>query len=54
MKKKIISALMVCASVIFMLSGCGSSKGADTKLIIWTNMDVETDTIQKYADEWGR
>ncbi|MBD5493490.1 MAG: extracellular solute-binding protein [Lachnospiraceae bacterium] len=53
MKKKIISALMVCASVIFMLSGCGSSKGADTKLIIWTNMDVETDTIQKYADEWG-
>ncbi|MDE7282306.1 MAG: maltose ABC transporter substrate-binding protein [Lachnospiraceae bacterium] len=53
MKKKIISALMVCASVVFMLSGCGSSKGADTKLIIWTNMDVEADTIQKYADEWG-
>lgn len=53
MKKKIIAALMVCASVVSILSGCGSSKGADTKLIIWTNMNVEADTIQKYADEWG-
>lgn len=23
------------------------------KLVIWTNMNVEVDTIQKYADEWG-
>lgn len=53
MKKKIIAALMVCMSVVSILSGCGSSKGADTKLIIWTNMNVEADTIQKYADEWG-
>lgn len=53
MKKKIIAALMMCASIVYMLSGCGSSKGADTKLIIWTNMNVEADTIQKYADEWG-
>lgn len=53
MKKKIIAALMVCMSVVSLLSGCGSSKGADTKLIIWTNMNVEADTIQKYADEWG-
>ena len=53
MKKKIIAALMVCMSVASVLSGCGSSKGADTKLIIWTNMNVEADTIQKYADEWG-
>lgn len=53
MKKKIIAVLMACMSVVSILSGCGSSKGADTKLIIWTNMDVEADTIQKYADEWG-
>lgn len=53
MKKKIIAALMVCMTAVSILSGCGSSKGADTKLIIWTNMDVEADTIQKYADEWG-
>ncbi len=53
MKKKITAVLMVCMSVVSVLSGCGSSKGADTKLIIWTNMNVEADTIQKYADEWG-
>lgn len=53
MKKKIIAVLMVCMSVVSVLSGCGSSKGADTKLIIWTNMSVEAETIQKYADEWG-
>lgn len=53
MKKKVIAALLVCMSVVSILSGCGSSKGADTKLILWTNMDVEADTIQKYADEWG-
>ena len=23
------------------------------KLVIWTNMNVEVDIIQKYADEWG-
>ena len=53
MKKKKIAALMACMTVVSILSGCGSSKGADTKLIIWTNMSVEADTIQKYADEWG-
>lgn len=53
MKKKIIAALTVCMSVVSVLSGCGSSKGADTNLIIWTNMNVEADTIKKYADEWG-
>ncbi len=26
---------------------------AGEKLVIWTNMNVEVDTIQKYADEWG-
>lgn len=34
------------------MTGCGSS-GSDTKLTVWTNMSVEADTIQKYADEWG-
>ena len=40
------------ASLIF--SGCKSSKTPDTKLTIWTNMSVEAETIQKYADEWGK
>lgn len=34
------------------MTGCGNS-GSDTKLTVWTNMSVEADTIQKYADEWG-
>lgn len=40
-----------------MLTGCGSGTGkkeaSGEKLVIWTNMNVEVDTIQKYADEWG-
>ncbi|MCM1388384.1 MAG: maltose ABC transporter substrate-binding protein [Bacillus sp. (in: Bacteria)] len=36
-----------------LLTGCGSGK-TDSKLVIWTNMSVEADTIQKCADEWGR
>ena len=40
------------ASLIF--SGCKASKTPDTKLTIWTNMSVEAETIQKYADEWGK
>ena len=54
MKKKkmtIMSAFSVLA--VCALSGCGNSKGPDTKLTIWTNMNVEADVIQKYADEWG-
>lgn len=53
MKKKITVVSMVCVLVASTLSGCGSSKGPDNKLTIWTNMDVEAETIQEYADEWG-
>lgn len=34
------------------LTGCGAGK-ADSRIVIWTNMSVEVDTLQKYADEWG-
>ena len=53
MRRKIIGTFIMCASVMAALSGCGSSNGPDNKLTIWTNMDVEAETIQKYADEWG-
>lgn len=53
MKKKITAVFLSCMLAASILSGCGSGKGPDTKLTIWTNMDVEADTIQKYADEWG-
>lgn len=52
MKKKLI-ALLVSVLVVSAFSGCGSSDSTKEKLVIWTNMSVEAETIQKYADEWG-
>lgn len=52
-KRKRAAILTVCALAGILLSGCGAGKGTDTKLTVWTNMNVEADTIQKYADEWG-
>ena len=51
MKKKVL-ALFLSIAVMRILSGCGESADVD-KLTIWTNMEVESETIQKYADQWG-
>lgn len=59
MKKKLITAVLAVTMAVGMLTGCGSGTGtgkkeaSGEKLVIWTNMNVEVDTIQKYADEWG-
>lgn len=53
MKKKIILSVFSMVIIAGALSGCGS-KGTDNKMVIWTNMSVEADTIQKYADEYGK
>ena len=49
--------LLIAVLVTGMLAGCGDTKSADNEeektLVIWTNMEVETDTIQEYADKWG-
>lgn len=47
MKKGIISMLCI-ALAVGTLTGCGSKK-EDNRLVIWTNMNVEVDTLQKYA-----
>ena len=52
-KRERAAILTVCALAGILLSGCGAGKGTDTKLTVWTNMNVEDDPIQKYADEWG-
>ncbi len=44
----LLSALCVCS-----LIGCSKESSDKKKLVIWTNMSVEAETIQKYADEWG-
>lgn len=52
MKKKIMLSMFAALIMAGTLSGCGNSK-EDSKLVIWTNMSVEADTIQQYATEWG-
>ena len=51
-KRTIIIGAFLVTMLAGGMTGCGSS-GSDTKLTVWTNMSVEADTIQKYADEWG-
>ena len=51
--KRTIASVLTALVMALALSGCGSSKEPDTKLTIWTNMSVEAETIQSYADEWG-
>lgn len=53
MKKKIMTGILCAAGAAAILAGCQSTGKTDAKLTIWTNMSVEADTIQKYADEWG-
>lgn len=53
MRKKILSVFLTGALLSGLLSGCGTAGKNDAKLTIWTNMDVEVETLQKYADEWG-
>ena len=56
MFKKIITVLLIGTMGISMLAGCGTGNGKEEgkkSLVIWTNMAVEAETIQKYADTWG-
>ncbi|MCM1144606.1 MAG: maltose ABC transporter substrate-binding protein [Blautia sp.] len=53
MKKKGIISTFGVLMAIMTLTGCGGSGKADSKLVIWTNMNVEADTIQQCANKWG-
>ena len=55
MGKKVLSFILISAMAATMFTGCGGNgkTGDNKKLVIWTNMEVETDMIQKYADKWG-
>lgn len=52
MKNKIIITILYTLMAVGTLTGCGAGK-TDSRIVIWTNMSVEVDTLQKYADEWG-
>jgi arabinogalactan oligomer/maltooligosaccharide transport system substrate-binding protein len=53
MGKKLLAVILAVTLVISMLSGCGKKDGAGDTLVIWTNMQVEAETVQEYADKWG-
>lgn len=59
MRKRLAALILAGTCTIASCAGCGTESGAgDTakenqKLVIWTNMSVEADTIQEYADKWG-
>jgi arabinogalactan oligomer/maltooligosaccharide transport system substrate-binding protein len=53
MKKKVMMVMLCAFMSVGALTGCGSLNKSASKLVIWTNMSVEVDTIQKLADEWG-
>lgn len=52
MKKRLTAVALTAVLTVSMLTGCGSAKN-DNKITIWTNMSVEAETIQKYANEWS-
>ena len=48
MKNKIIITILCTLMAVGTLTGCGAGK-TDSRIVIWTNMSVEVDTLQKYA-----
>lgn len=51
-RNRIALTLAAMVSATLLMAGCGA-KASTNKLVIWTNMEVEADTIQKLADAWG-
>ena len=51
--KKIIAVSLLLALVLCVFAGCEKEPTENKKLVIWTNMSVEADTIQQLANVWG-
>ena len=58
-RKKVVATMLTAVLTVGMISGCGgngensSADSGDKELTIWTNMEVEVDTIQEIANQWG-
>ena len=53
MKKNRVIGVLACLSLSVLLVGCGQQKKSD-KLVIWSNMEVEADTIKEYGEKWSK
>ena len=58
MKRRVVALMLTTVLTMGMVVGCGGNsnggKASDSKkLILWTNMEVEADTIQECADKWS-
>lgn len=51
--KKLIAAILLLTLAVGMLAGCEKEPAEEKKLVVWTNMSVEVETIQKLANAWG-
>lgn len=51
--KKRIAAIFLLALVVCVFAGCQQEQPEEKKLVVWTNMSVEADTIQQLANAWG-
>ncbi len=52
MRKNFLIVVTLMITVLLTLSGCGT-KESKKQLVFWTNMEVEADTIQEYANKWS-
>ena len=51
--KKLIAAILLLTLAVCMFAGCEQEPAEKKKLVVWTNMSVEVETIQKLANAWG-
>ena len=53
MKKRRFAVILMGMLAVLAMAGCGGSQN-EKKLVIWTNMSVEAETLKTYADRWGQ
>ena len=53
MGKRVFSLILTAVITLGVFTGCGMSDEYSDTLVIWTNMEVETETIQEYANKWS-
>lgn len=51
--KKLIAVILLLALISGAFAGCQQEQAEEKKLVVWTNMSVEVDTIQQLANSWG-